>query len=50
MRPHIHVGVATGIAVFATVLIAGSLWRIGAYRMLERNPDSSLGKAMLAAY
>lgn len=50
MRPHIHAGVVTGLATFAMVLIAGSLWRTVTYRVLAANPDSAIGKAMAVAY
>lgn len=50
MRPHIHAGVVTGVTVFAMVIIAGSLWRVTTYRILDENPDSAIGKAMAVAY
>lgn len=50
MRPHIHAGVVTGVATFAMVIIAGSLWRTVTYRILDKNPDSPIGKAMAIAY
>lgn len=50
MKPHIHAGVMTGLATFGMVIIAGTLWRLVAYRMVENNPDSALGKAMQIAY
>lgn len=50
MRPHIHIGVVTGIATFATVIIAGTLWRTVTYRILDNNPESAIGKAMAIAY
>lgn len=50
MRPHIHAGVVTGLATFAMVIIAGSLWRVATYRILADNPESAIGKAMTIAY
>lgn len=50
MKPHIHAGVVTGLATFAMVIVAGSAWRILAYKMAEKNPESSMAKAMLLAY
>lgn len=50
MRPHIHAGVVTGIATFAMVIVAGSIWRMVTYRILDSNPESALGQAMAVAY
>lgn len=50
MKPHIHAGVVTGLATFGMVIIAGTLWRVATYRMLDQNPDSPLAKAMAIAY
>lgn len=50
MRPHIHAGVVTGLAVFGMVIIAGSLWRVTTYRILDKNPESAIGQAMAIAY
>jgi hypothetical protein len=50
MRPHIHAGVVTGIATFAMVIIAGSIWRTVTYRILDNNPESAIGQAMAVAY
>lgn len=50
MKPHIHVGVVTGITAFAMVIIAGTVWRTTTYRLLDKNPDSALAQAMAIAY
>lgn len=50
MRPHIHAGVVTGIATFAMVLIAGTMWRTVTYQILDKNPESAIGQAMAVAY
>jgi len=50
LRPHIHAGVVTGIATFAMVIIAGSIWRTVTYRILDNNSESVIGKAMVIAY
>jgi len=48
MRPHVHVGVATGLATFATLIIVGAIWRTVGFKLAEQ--DKPLGKAMLYVY
>lgn len=50
MRPHIHVGVATGLATFATIVVIGAVWRTAAYKLIDRNGNSPLGQAMLYVF
>jgi hypothetical protein len=50
MRPHIHVGIATGLSTFAAIIVIGVVWRTAAYKLIERNDGSPLGQAMLYAY
>lgn len=54
MKPHVHVGIVTGLATFASVILVGTLWRTAAYRMIERaeadNRKSPMGEAMAYMY
>lgn len=47
MRDHVHVGMVTGIATFATVIVGAALWKATAFRLLDRNPESPYAQAML---
>lgn len=51
MRPHIHVGVATGLTAFATIVVIGVIWRTTAFKLIDRGEGKSpMGEAMLYAY
>jgi len=47
MRDHVHIGLVSGVATFATVVIGAALWKATAFRIIDRNPESAFGQAML---
>ncbi len=44
------IGVPGFLAAAAYIIIFGMFWRLAAYRLAARNPDSAAAKAMLFIY
>lgn len=43
---HTHISLPDFVKVAAYMIVFGAFWRIGTAIVVDRNPDSPLGKAM----